>query len=315
MSVRVTTERPQIRRTSPLWRVVAVGLGVLLLCGAFFLGQRTTTSSPAPSASSAGDASVAVSPSGSGSAAADGLTPTQGMVTVDGNPIDGLYIGTATVAQGARSTVYGIAYGWERTLEGAVAAAMTAEAAWYALPNLVEYTVLDFSDYFYTGTAYKVVTSDDYQAADLRVARREAFRLSDDGVVVTAAGVPSSEEIYYGGGVPEYGAYKVLDLKEEEAGQLVSVTVATFMPIYAGPGTETNLEDVRVCFRQEQSLMVWDDAAQTWKVQEWVGDSVQPIDVEYTNQGYQYLRDQLGPGWAVPADATQEPFAGAVKTR
>lgn len=160
MAVRVTTERPEVRRVSPLWWVVAAVLSVLLLVGAFFLGQRSTATAPATTEAPVATESPS-SPSSESSGDTEGLTPTQGTVTVDGKPIDGLYIGTATVAQGARGSVYGVPYGWDRTLEGAAATALVSNAAWYSLPNLVDETAVKLSSYLYTGEAYRGRLDDD----------------------------------------------------------------------------------------------------------------------------------------------------------
>lgn len=318
MAIRVVTERPtEPRRRRGVLIGTAVAVAAAVTIGAFWLGR---SSSGAPSSPQTPSPSASTSSASSTPEATPSPTPTDpsaALMPNTGSVVDGLWRGTATVASGSSDAIYGIPIGWDRTYEGAVGAAMHTAAARYALPSLVEDTATELNSRLYTGDYLAELRTEEY--VDWRARLRKGSRLSDAGVVLDAQGLPATQEKYYGGGIPEYGAYKVLDVESKD-GALTSVDVIVFMPFYMGPGTDTDMTQVSLGFEGFSYVMVWDDQAKDWKASSWdtpadPADDLAAVKLEYSNQGYEWLREHLGSGWAVAADATEDPIPGAVKTR
>lgn len=319
MQIRVVTEAPVEPRT-PRWVFVVVGAVVLalLLAGAFWLGGRANqdpgpepTPTHTPTATPSGTAEPSETPT------ATEPTPTQTgpalpeHMAVAGEVVPGLWQGTATVSTGNSNAIYGIPVGWSRTVDGAVAAAMNIDAAFYSLPAVVEDTQVELNPYLYTGEALESEVSGD-QALEFRRQLREVCRLDESGVVVDAQGNPSQHETYYGGGIPRYGAYQVRDVEYADEITPQRVEVAVVQPVFSGPGTDTNMTEVLLMFRKSIYIMVWD--GDDWRAEDWgVNDEpTGPWQTTVSNQGFAHLVTLVGQGWAVPADATQDPIPGAV---
>ena len=312
MSVRVVTEAPQTpKRGRGPWILAAIGLAVALIAVLVqLIGKPATPPAPTSTPTVDGSSSATVQPSATTSVPETAPAPTMGVL---GTVVDGLWRGTATVATGSTDVIFGVPIGWDRTVDGAVAAAMHTSAAFYALPSVVEDTAAELNPHLYTGTALDDMLTGETMVA-FRAQLRKICRLSDEGVVVDANGNPSTEERYLGGGIPEYGAYQVRDV-ESSNGAVTRVEVAVFQPVYSGPATDTNTTEVLLMFRKSVYVMTWTDG--DWKVADWgeLDEPKGPWEVAYSNQGFEWIRQQIGPGWAVPADATEDPLPGAVMTR
>lgn len=318
MAIRVVTERPtEPRRRRGVLIGTAVAVAAAVTVGAFWLGR---SSLGAPSSPQTPSPSASTSPASSTPEATPSPSPTDpsaALMPNTGSVVDGLWRGTATVASGSSDAIYGIPIGWDRTYEGAVGAAMHTAAAWYALPSLVEDTATELNSRLYTGDYLKDLQTEEF--IKHRAAARKEARLSDAGVVLDAQGLPSAQERFYGGGIPEYGAYKVLDVESKD-GALTQVEVLVFMPVYLGSGTDTDMSNVTLAFGGWSYVMVWDETAEDWKATSWEtpsdpSDELPNADLDFSNQGFDWIREHLGPGWAVPADATEDPIPGAVMTR
>ncbi|MDO5067443.1 MAG: hypothetical protein Q4D96_09215 [Propionibacteriaceae bacterium] len=234
------------------------------------------------------------------------------VVTVTEELIPGLYRGTATVSTGNAREVYGVKVGWDRTVDGAVGAAMSVAGADRCLAGVVESTAAELFPHLYTGQSLEDILHDPAWVGYRQVIR-DASRLSDDGVVMDANNptLPSTEERFYGGAIPEYGVYKITNIENDTDGQPLRVEVWTFLPRYSGTGTDTNMDGVVRSFELIRDVMVWVD--NDWKSED--GGIEASTDVRVTNPGWEFIMSQVGEGWAVPADGTQDPIPGAVLTQ
>ena len=274
------------------------------------IGKPAAPVDPTSTPTVDGSSSATVQPSATASVPETAPAPTMGVL---GTVVDGLWRGTATVATDSTDVIFGVPIGWDRTVDGAVAAAMHIDAAFYALPSVIEDSQVELNSRLYTGKALDDMLTGETMVA-FRAELRKVCRLSDEGVVVDANGNPSTEERYLGGGIPEYGAYQVRGV-ESSNGAVTRVEVAVFQPVYSGPATDTNTTEVYLVFHKAVYILTWTDG--DWKVADW-GELEEPKDhipVDYSNQGFEWIREQIGPGWAVPADATEEAIPGAVMTR
>lgn len=321
MPVRVVTEAPVQPRT-PRWVFVVAGVVVLavLLAGAFWMGGRanqTPTTDPTPNPVETTTGAETSEPSQPATASEE---PSQTgpqlpeHMTVAGEVVPGLWQGTATVSTGNANAIYGTPFGWSRTVDGAIGAAMNIDASTYSLPAVIEDTQAELSRHLYTGEALEAKVSGE-QSVEFRRQLREVCRLDDSGVVVGADGLPSQHETYYGGGIPRYGAYQVRSVERAAGGTVPErVEVAVLQPVFSGPGTDTNMTEVLLMFRKTVYIMVWD--GDDWRAEGWGEreDPTGPWQTTVSNQGYAHLVTLVGEGWAVPADATQDPIPGAVMT-
>ncbi len=259
------------------------------------------------------EAPVATSEAPSESVSASvGVTTVEGGMTVTGEVLPGLWQGTATVASGNAREVYGIRVGWPQTVDGAVGAAMNITVADRCLPGVVESTAHELFPQLYTSKSANVALYDPAWIG-YRKGIRDASRLNDDGVVMDAnnPALPSTEERFYGGGVPQYGVYKVTAVDSDAQGLPQRVEVAVFMPLYSGSGTDTNMDGVVRSFLLYRHDLFWVDG--DWKSDSGAMEAKSASPV--TNPGWEWIHAQLGDGWAVPADGTQDPIPGAVLTR
>lgn len=222
-----------------------------------------------------------------------------------GEAVPGLYFGTATVTSGNTKSLYGIPYGWNKTTDGAVAAAMTVSASFCALPVMVDDTRAALTPILFTqdGEAFQT------NAADYAIMRKGS-RLNDAGVVVAADGRVSEGETYLACGMPRFGAYKVVSTTGDDL-----VIVDVWMPYTAGPGSDDNLSEVWLGAIHARVTMRWSErnGSEDWRLaynESLRGKGVLPA--KRSNIGHQAIRDLLGPGWFVPADTTTKPYPGSV---
>ena len=282
-------------------RVVRAWLVLLMVVvswvGGYWLGKAGASASSAsvsPSASASSSSSV----SGSGS-----VEPTA-VVSRGDEVAPGLRMGLATVAAGNSGAKYGIPYGWSRTTDGAVGAAMNIAASFCALPMMVDSTRVEIDKIQLTADGLVENTRPLERAAKMR----KGSRLNNDGVVVLPDGRPSPHEKYYGCGLPRYGAYKVIS--EED----YYVIVEVWMPYVAGPGTDDNLSEVFLGTIHGELAMRWDrgPVGPDWRLAHDKPLPVLDLPTRKSNVGWQGIRDIVGPGWMVPADATTKPYPGSV---
>jgi len=216
----------------------------------------------------------------------------------------GLRMGLATVAAGNSGAKYGIPYGWSRTTDGAVGAAMNIAASFCALPMMVDSTRVEINKIQLTADGLVENTV----PLEIAAKMRKGSRLNNDGVVVLPDGRPSPHEKYYGCGLPRYGAYKVIS--EED----YYVIVEVWMPYVAGPGTDDNLSEVFLGTIHGELAMRWDrgPVGPDWRLAHDKPLPVLDLPTRKSNVGWQGIRDIVGPGWMVPADATTKPYPGSV---
>ena len=87
------------------------------------------------------------------------------------------------------------------------------------------------------------------------------------------------------------------------------------MPYVAGPGTDDNLSEVFLGTIHTELAMRWDrgPVGPDWRLSHEKPLPVLPLpNRTKSNVGWQGIRDIVGPGWMVPADATIKPYPGSV---
>ncbi len=289
---------PTGRRLSRRWLLPAVGLLVgALALGLLLVGGRQQAA-PTPTAEQRAAATSESSAPTAGPAAGQAPVGAVGQTSVEG-----MWTSEVVVGSGNHAAVYGIACGWPHTKEGAAAAAMNTLASLSSLPNLVDATRSVLTARLYTADGASV------QLTAAQAARvRQRNRLNDDGVVVLPDGLPSPYERYYGGGMPRYGALRFLTVTPDQ------VTVEIWMPRAYGTGTDDNLSEVRLGAQHLQVTVRWGDGpgGQDWRVAHAEPLDKRVLETRRSNIGVQGMRDLLGPGWLIPADATDMPYPGAV---
>lgn len=306
----VTDNTPATRQRSRALYILlgAVLVGAVLALGIFLGGKQTpgVAQPPPESMPVNGTPSGATEPTGKPTASPESSKPPH-MNTL-GEVIPGLWQGTATVTIGNNNALYGVPIGWNRTIDGAIGAAMNYDASSYALAQLVDDTATAIASKIYVASSPAMEAN----TAEIRAEIREVSRLDDEGGVVDANGNPSQAERYYGGGAPQYGAYRVDAVDAEAQGEPTQVTVSVVQPVWSGPGTDTNLEEVMLQYRTVQYVMVWDE--DDWKISDFPASDSWDAN-RISNQGFPHLVSLVGPGWAIPADGTQEALPGMVLTQ
>lgn len=278
--------------------LIATGIAIWALTRPGNITADPTTKTPAGTAGT-----VTADPDGNG----EPLAPTDGQI--DG--VAGLYQGTATITLGNNSAVYGVRTGWEKTTNGAIAAAMNYEAADRQLVTLLPATKNTVQKRIYTESGLKTSATPDSVASTWR----KMASINEQGDVVRNGKV-SPEERAYVDAFPRFGAYRVIEIQ----GKRLSpdfVTVQIWYPFVYGPGTVDNLTDVKVGFTRTQMDMVWNTTVGDWQlnVVAYDGEQPKPADARRTNQPRETIRRLLGSGWCVPADGTDQPYPGAVLTK
>ncbi len=295
-------EQGQGQQRRSWWRRWAPAVVAAALVGGTGLGLWLRPSQPATPAASApapAPASGSVAQPAPGSSSAPG----SGLYLAEVAP--GLRMGLATVDSGNTAAKYGIPYGWSKTPEGAVGAAMHNAASFCSLPVLVDGTRAELVPYLFTpdGAQFDLT-------AERAAKMRKGMRLNDDGVVLLPDGQPSPHEKYYGCGLPRYGAYKVLASDPDR------VVVEVWMPYVAGPGTDDNISEVWLGTLHGELTMRWSAGPDgpDWRVSYYKSLPALklPASPKKSNIGWQGIRDVVGPGWMVPADATTQPYPGSV---
>ena len=296
-------------------RAVKIGAAcvslILLLAVGYWLGAHSHgggSVSPTPDGSVSAASSAGVPGESGSSGKSGGPFPEHFMVMGEVEP--GLWRGTATVSTGNHKEIYGIRYGWDWTIDGSIGAAMNYSIAGRTLAGLIESTATELYPKLYTSSE-SILHSEWWKT--YRKNMREQNRLTDDGVLLDASGSgkPSTEEKFYGGGIPQYGLYRVAAVEHAESGKPLRVTVEVLLPRFSGPGTDTNLSQVALTLDQFKWIMLWD--GDDWKIED--GGLHAYEGMKASNPGWEFLHKIAGDGWAVPADGTQKPIPGAVLTQ
>lgn len=297
---REVEEKPK-RRRPRLWHVAAL-LAVVLLVTAITSGilirNRHTVAEP-PRASTSDSWPNTSEPAGDTPA---GTNPIPG--------VDGLTRGTATVTTGnTGGAMAGVPIGWPQTLDGAVSAAMTYQAADYTPAILLPKTQKAVQQRLYTAEGLRVSA----MPADMLAKIRKKLRISDDGKILLNGKISPKEQLY-ASGYPRYGAYKLVS-HEGADDQPTLAVVDVWFPFAMGPGTDTKTDEIYVAWLRALVEVKWENG--DWKINGVRASNTFPMppDPRRTNQTFQARRDLLGPGWSVLADATEDPLPEAVLTR
>ena len=286
------------RRQRLRWTLLTFGM-VILVVSLLVIGYALVRPRPTTAAATGG-------PSTSGTAKPSATT-TAGMPEGAASPtgVEGMWWGYATVAAGNTDQTFGIPCGWEHTPEGAAAAAMTVAGAVANIAFLVDDTRPIATARLYTTDGAKGM----FNAAGAAELRKR-YRLDENGVVLLSNGQASTWEHFYGVGMARYGAYKLITVNPDY------VVVEAWVPYVIGPGTDDNLTDVRLSGNHVQLAMRWGDGpgGMDWRVAATTGlEWKKPTGK--SNIGLAAMKDLIGTGWLIPADATEQPYPGAVMAK
>ena len=261
-------------------------------------GKAPIPGTAAPAAAGSASASVDTS-----DVDAHPLAPTTG--EVDG--ISGLYQGTARVASGNSSSIFGVPTGWPQSIDGSVSAAMNYMGAELSLARLLPATEPQL--HARTNTAANIERHDFTQGS---AEVREQLSMNANGEVVRNGKISADERVYVQA-FPRYGVYKVL---KTDRSTPTAVTVRVWFPGVKGVGTVDDLSNVALKWYFYDVDMLWSTQLGDWQIDDWrwLGPSYPP-DQRRSNQPWAEVRKLLGPGWIVPADGTEEPYPGALLTK
>jgi hypothetical protein len=204
--------------------------------------------------------------------------------------------------------LYGVGYGWPRTLEGAVAAAANAVAYRAGLPWLVDAQreALD-----------PLVMNGGVTPADVARQWQKEWGVDPMGQVVdkeTGAVVP--EERFWAQAEPRYGAFRVWRVNRNPAGDIEEMFVSWLVPDAKGPALYADESRVEVGWMVWTLVVAWRADLEDYRVDAWYDWSTPlPRDRSFMNQPFQSRRDVLGPGWCLSADAIEEAVPGVVKVK
>lgn len=309
---RVDTSDSGRKRRRPPWLVL--GLAVALVAGCLIWalsGQPSGTgASQQPTAAPGGGASTPA-PQDTPTPPVDPsepdpqptpLVPVQGEVP----GVPGLWQGTARITSGNTDTVWGVRVGWPQTVDGAVAAAFNGEGATYSLAGILPEFRSDVQKRIYVKGSKSAPT--EKWAAKVR----ELAHINEKGDVVRNGQVSPLERPFIESLI-RFGAYRVMEIKEGTPDAPTWVVAEVWFPVVVGVGDGTNFSDVAVFWRHAAMDVVWQQ--NNWRLKAVARKTATiPTQERRTNQPYSNVRALLGPGWMVPADGTDQPYAGAILT-
>lgn len=284
------------RRGRPTWRWLAgVILVVLVIIAIVFLVPRPEAEvSPTQPA-----------PQGAQHDPADLVRPQYSNVIGEVEGVPGLWKGTATVTTGFGDEVEGVPTGWPRTVDGAIAAALTAGSTTMSLAAVHPSTAPAIDERLLSKAVYQ-----EYRSTQETWNRAKAwYHLNEAGAPLNMDDEPSPELRLYWMGYVRYGAYQVTEVTDD----LSTIRVGVMMPVVDGVAVGDDLSGVRLRWFKWATTMIWEDG--DWRVERMVREEPPVMEDRQSNQPYAKLRTALGSGWSVPADGTDEPYAGVVLAR
>lgn len=219
----------------------------------------------------------------------------------------GLAHGTARMAGLNSDKLHGIPIGYPRTLDGAVAAAIAYDNAWHSPAMLNRKTRKDLNERLYTKEGRAEAAMDD----DLAGALADALGINATGKVLTRKGKVDSKRDLIAAGYPRYGAYRVVSAQPSRTAP-AEVVVASWRPFVLGTGSDKDLSKVSLSWTENSITVRWSGG--DWRIA-YINAKInpsKPADQKVPNQTYAARAKTLGPGWSVPADATQKLVPGTV---
>ena len=292
--------QPQSRRGRLTWRwfAGAVGVVAVVLVVALLISQQPSPAGTSPTTTPSASPSDSAPPSDPG----DAVRPQYSNVLgpVDGAP--GLWRGTATVTTGYSGDVEGIPRGWAKTIDGAVGAALTVGAAVQSLAPIHPSTAPAIDKRILSKSIYA-----EYRSTQADWDRAKAwYHLNEAGQPLNMDDEPAPELRLHWTGYVRYSAYQVTEVAED----LSTVRVLMTIPVVDGVAVGNDLSGLRLRWFRWAGVMVWEDG--DWRVQSMVQERPPELPTRQANQPFEVIRSALGPGWSVPADATNEPYPGVV---
>ena len=210
---------------------------------------------------------------------------------------------TDTVVGTAARSYKGWPVGWDNSLSGRVAQTGVIAAFWESMdsadPNKSDLHAM------ITGNA----TDQDFDFKWYR----EDLGIDEKGHILDNDGNPIPDKTLICAAYPRYGAYKIIDVTFLEDHSIEDVVVLWWLPIVKGyKSVSTNQIDFHITWETRLIYSAWNK--ETKSVKEYThtfGRNLpQPDDPTKVNQPFSVRAELLGPGWVVPADATEEPLPG-----
>ena len=286
--------------TKPWLKYVLIAVIALGLVAAGIGVGRLTTPAPTPSAPTPAPTPTAT-PTGPN-------VPVYSTVMTEVAGAPGLWWGTATVTSGYTDTILGVPIGWKHTVDGAIGAGVSSFVSLTSLNNAKLDTSRQLDDRLLTANARQAHrTTQEYW--DITKAW---YHLNNEGQPLDGAGDISTSRKLYWQGYPRYAAYKVTELHSTGT-DLDTVHVSVWMPTVDGVTESDDLSPLRLQWGQMNLVMKWEDG-------DWRTDSFEPAQAPQgserrANLPWATVASLLGPGWSIPADATDKPYAGVVLAR
>ena len=287
--------------TKPWLKYVLIAVIALGLVAAGIGVGRLTTPAPTPSAPTPAPTPTAT-PTGPN-------VPVYSTVMTEVAGAPGLWWGTATVTSGYTDTILGVPIGWKHTVDGAIGAAISTAASVSSLNNAKPDTAKQLDDRLLTANAQR----------NLRTTREQWdktkawFHLNDEGQPLDGSGDISTTRTLHWASYPRYAAYKVTELHSSGT-DLDTVNVSAWMPlVYGVTQNENNLSPLQLEWVQLDLVMKWEDG--DWRTDSFASVKTPQGSERRANLPWSTVASLLGPGWSIPADATDKPYPGVVLAR
>ena len=315
MPVRIVDGEPRLQPSNAtkaagtprrkLWALSIAAVVVIAIMAVVVLNQprSETTPTPAPTGVTS-EPNTAPTPADS-LTGADAIRPTHSNVIEPVTGAPGLWRGTATVASGYGDTFLGVPILWPHTVDGAIGAAINHSASMASLDNFRPATAVQLDGRLLTQGALGT-----HRTTDEWWQRTKAwYHLDEGGNPLNMDDQPSPELRLYMMGYPRYAAYQVTAVGAD----LSTVSVTLWMPASDGVGVGEDLSAVRLQWVKHAKVMKWEEG--DWRVDAITTEQAPQGTERRPNLPWPQVRSLLGPGWSIPADATDQPYAGAVLAR
>lgn len=208
----------------------------------------------------------------------------------------------STVSE-ARGHYRGWPTGWGNTLAEAVAQSGTI-IAFTESPDFLDY---DLADLQYKIRGRQPGSEEQYVEALAGAGiDKNGYLLDDDGNRVEDRRIISAA-------YPRYGAYRIADVMFDEDHSIAQVEVVWWLPIVRGyKSASTGEENFGVSWETRTIHLHWNSEKGMFEsLLEIEGTNLPQPATEKTNLSFDERAAFLGPGWYVPADATEEKLPDA----
>ncbi len=211
--------------------------------------------------------------------------------------------GEAIAGGGALKALYGVPIGYPQTLAGATSAAINYDVAGVG-PGIWRgpESRQAINNYIFTKESVSQFAMSD----DITHQFQRHYNFNDSGQVLNPDGSVDYSSRIYSDCYPKYGAYRIVDVQPNR-NQPETVIVETWQPCVFGPGKETDTSRVIITWSGTPLTMKWVDG--DWRIS-YLSKNQQrpasPSNLQKVNPSFAERARILGPGWLLPANATEE---------